>query len=181
MKTTRRFLKIKSSSVLLMRNVSGKSCSENQNTHFMFNNFFSFENRAVYEIMWKNIVEAVRPQMTIWRMRIACWIPKATNTHTHTHTEYVILFFHCNSGSTNAPKYYVVALCLSLLTFLMMLDQSGWRTASCTVCMVYPLHLSIVLSTAPHESKMWYNDTDDRCLSAPVDGEHLQILLWFLT
>jgi len=33
------------------------------------------------------------PQMTIWRMRvrIACWIPKATKTHTHTHKEYVIL------------------------------------------------------------------------------------------
>jgi hypothetical protein len=30
--------------------------------------------------MWKNIVEPGRPQMTIWRMRIACWIPKATNT-----------------------------------------------------------------------------------------------------
>jgi len=26
------------------------------------------------------------PQITTWRMRIACWIPKATNTHTHTHT-----------------------------------------------------------------------------------------------
>jgi len=33
--------------------------------------------------MWKNIVERDRPQMTIWRMRIACWIPKVTNTHTH--------------------------------------------------------------------------------------------------
>jgi len=31
--------------------------------------------------MWKNIVEPGRPQMTIGRMRIACWIPKATNTH----------------------------------------------------------------------------------------------------
>ena len=27
--------------------------------------------------------------MTIWRMRIACWIPKATNTH----SEYVVLIF----------------------------------------------------------------------------------------
>ena len=35
-----------------------------------------------YEMIWKNIVEPERPQMTIWRMRIACWIPKATNTHT---------------------------------------------------------------------------------------------------
>jgi len=40
------------------------------------------ENRAVYEIMWKNIVDRDRPQMTVWRMRIACWIPNATNTHT---------------------------------------------------------------------------------------------------
>jgi hypothetical protein len=30
--------------------------------------------------MWKNIAEPDRPQMTIWRMRIACWITKATNT-----------------------------------------------------------------------------------------------------
>jgi len=48
--------------------------------------FFS-EIRAVYEIIWKNTVERGRPQIKIWHMRIACWIPKATNTH----SEYVIL------------------------------------------------------------------------------------------
>jgi len=37
--------------------------------------------------MWKNIVEPDRPQMETWRMRIACWILKATNTH----SQYVIL------------------------------------------------------------------------------------------
>jgi len=37
--------------------------------------------------MWKNIVEPGRPQVTIWRMRIACGIPKAKNTL----SEYVIL------------------------------------------------------------------------------------------
>ena len=42
--------------------------------------FFFPENRAVYEIMWKNLVQRDRPQMTIWRMRIACCVPKATNT-----------------------------------------------------------------------------------------------------
>ena len=46
----------------------------------MFSNVF-FENRAVYEIMWKNFVERGTPQMTIWRLRNACWIPKSTNTH----------------------------------------------------------------------------------------------------
>jgi len=30
----------------------------------MFDNFFS-ENHAIYEIMWKNMVEPDRPQMTI--------------------------------------------------------------------------------------------------------------------
>ena len=49
----------------------------------------NFENLTVYEIMWENIVESYRPHMTIRRMRIACWIPKATNTNTH--SKYVLL------------------------------------------------------------------------------------------
>jgi hypothetical protein len=43
---------------------------------------FFLENRAVYKISWKNTVECGRPQMIIWRMRIACWVTKTTNTHT---------------------------------------------------------------------------------------------------
>jgi len=49
--------------------------------------FFYLENRAVSEIMRKNIVQPSRLQMTILRMRIACWLPKATNKP----SEYVIL------------------------------------------------------------------------------------------
>jgi len=55
----------------------------------MFNNFFPTENRAVHEKMWKKTVTSDRPQMIIWRMRIACWIPKSANTH----SEYAILCF----------------------------------------------------------------------------------------
>jgi len=47
----------------------------------VFSNFFHLENTTVYEKMWKNIVERGRPQMTPWLLRIACWIPKVTNTH----------------------------------------------------------------------------------------------------
>jgi len=47
-----------------MRKVSDESCRENQNTYFVFSNFFS-ENRAVYEIMWKNTVELGRTQVKI--------------------------------------------------------------------------------------------------------------------
>jgi hypothetical protein len=51
---------------------------KNQTTHVIFNSAF-------YEIMWKNIVESDRPQMKIRRMRFACWILKATNTHSSIH------------------------------------------------------------------------------------------------
>jgi len=47
-----------------MRNVSDKICTENQNTHFMFNNFFP-ENCTVSEIMWKNMAQTDSPQMAI--------------------------------------------------------------------------------------------------------------------
>jgi len=69
-----------------MKNVSGGSCRENQNPPVWLI-IFSPENHAVREIMWKNLVEPDRPQMAIWRMRVACWITKATNSH----SEYVIL------------------------------------------------------------------------------------------
>jgi hypothetical protein len=54
-----------------MKNVSDKCCGETLNTHFILNDVF-IKNRAVYEIIWKNTVERERPQMTIWRMSIAC-------------------------------------------------------------------------------------------------------------
>ena len=41
----------------------------------------SFKYLSVYEIMYKNFVQPGRLQMKIWRMRIAFWIIKATNTH----------------------------------------------------------------------------------------------------
>ena len=64
-----------------MKNISDKICRENQNTHYIYIYIYIFENRVIYVIMWKNIVEWGRPQITIWRMRIACRIPKTTNTH----------------------------------------------------------------------------------------------------
>ena len=63
----------------------GHNCRENQNTHFVFDNIFSPKKHAFNEIMWKYTVEPDRPQMTIRRMLIECWIPKATNAH----SEYV--------------------------------------------------------------------------------------------
>ena len=96
-----------------MRNASHISCRENQNTHFVFSNFF-LENRAVYQIMWKNIVERGRPQTTIWHIRTACWLPKATNTHSK------ICNSHCFSTATMVARtrlhvtLYLHCLCRSV-------------------------------------------------------------------
>ena len=74
-------------SVLLgMKNMFETKLVEKIKTHILWSITFC-ENHAVFEIMWKHIVEPDRPQMTVWRMRIACWIPKATNID----SEYVIL------------------------------------------------------------------------------------------
>jgi hypothetical protein len=43
-----------------MRSVSDKGCRENEDTIF-----------AIYEIIWKNMVQPERPQMAIWCMRFA--------------------------------------------------------------------------------------------------------------
>jgi len=83
MKTNTHFLIISRSFLLRMRTASDKRCRENKKHIFiLFSNVFFSENRTVYEKTWKNIVDRGRPQMTIWRMRIACRILKATNTHT---------------------------------------------------------------------------------------------------
>jgi len=55
-----------------MRNtsISGELGTENQNTHFVFNNFPpSPENLSDHELMWRNNVESGRPQTTILRTR----------------------------------------------------------------------------------------------------------------
>ena len=77
------FLIISRSFLLRMRNVSDKSRIENQNTHCIISNFLS-ENRAANDIVWKIIVEPERPQMRVWRICIACLLPKATKTNTYT-------------------------------------------------------------------------------------------------
>ena len=42
---------------------------------------FFFENRAIYEIMWKTVVQPDRSQTTIQLVRFACWITTATDKH----------------------------------------------------------------------------------------------------
>jgi hypothetical protein len=74
--------------LLRMRNVSGKSCKENPNTHFMFNKFF-FEKSYC---LWDNVERYGRTRQVtddniIWHMYSAHWITKAADTC----SDYVIL------------------------------------------------------------------------------------------
>jgi len=123
-------------SVLLIMSIvleeKKKPRRENQNT-FFYPIIFFFENRTVYEIKWKNIVQPDRPQITIWHMRIACWIPKVT----YTHSEYVIiLLFHYNNCITNAPQYYVLRIppcCLPLTNITLTSHSLCYFCTSCSV------------------------------------------------
>jgi hypothetical protein len=70
--------------------MSSKSCKENKNTHFTFSNFFS-ENRAVYEIMSKYVVELERPQMT---MAARCML---LDEQGYTHVKHTHAFGHSHA------------------------------------------------------------------------------------
>jgi hypothetical protein len=58
------FLTISRSVLLRTKNVSDKIVEKSRTHIYVQQHFFFFENRAVYEIMWKNNVEPNRPQTT---------------------------------------------------------------------------------------------------------------------
>ena len=72
-------------------------------THILFSINFP-ENRGLFDIMWETVVGQDRPQVTIWRMRIAGWITEVTHTHarthmyTHTHTHTLRICFSSLTG-----------------------------------------------------------------------------------
>jgi uncharacterized membrane protein len=63
-------------------------------------------NRVVYEIMWKNVVEPNRSQMTIWRVRIACFSTATMVARTRLS---VMLYVHCLSFC----RFDTVTCCVS--------------------------------------------------------------------
>ena len=67
------------SKFFLEREIFQAKVVEKIKTHIIRSITF-FENRAVYEVMWKNTVDPGRPQMTICLLRISCWVTKAKNT-----------------------------------------------------------------------------------------------------
>ena len=89
--------------IIRIRNASDKSCRENQNTHFIFNNF-SFRKSCR---LWDNVkklhgTSGNTNDHTIWRMHVACWISKATHTHAHAPTR------TCIHRNISRPNIYCI-------------------------------------------------------------------------
>ena len=73
--------------LLRMRNIFNKSSRENQNTHFVFSNFFRKSCRYWDKVEKYDTAGQAADDSITRRMRFACWITMVTNPH----SEYVIL------------------------------------------------------------------------------------------
>ena len=123
--------------------------------------------------MWENTVEPGRPQMTGWRMRIACWIPKAKSTH----SEYVILFasplqpwLHERTSMlcfTYTACPFVLYLHLKLgSTFGLFL--SAFLTTVLPAFLIFPMRATcpVYLSLVHSISLVIYDDEYEQCCSS---------------
>jgi hypothetical protein len=108
-----KFVIISCWSIRKMRNVSDKSCRENQNTHFVFNNFFPRKSCR----FWDNVEKYDRARHSIndsviRHLRIACWM---TEARIQTHSWYLILLFWTAAMVTRTRLS--LTLCVHFLCF----------------------------------------------------------------
>jgi len=103
---------------LLEREMFQTKAAKKIKTHTVYVQKLYSENRVAYEIMWKNMVQTVRPQITsVTRCTdIASWI----TTDTHTQSEYVILRILLFHGSNGYAKVSVLHLYVKFLSCLLM-------------------------------------------------------------
>ena len=120
---------------------------------------------------WENNVEPDRSQMKIWRIRISCQIPKATNTH----SEYVILIASTVVARTRLHvtlrvpcffffffffSFFLVSLPVHLSIFTSVINQLDAQSFVSQQVYFTPLHVS---STCAHHQEvkialhsLWY-------------------------
>jgi hypothetical protein len=67
--------------------------------------------------MWKIIVQRDMPQLTIWRMRIACFIAKAKNTYSDTVLQVILIMFKYVEHSTYFSMVFYFILLIYLFAF----------------------------------------------------------------
>jgi hypothetical protein len=89
---------------------------------------------SVYDIKWKNMVEA--DDVTIWQIRVACWISKATWTHERAHAQYthiyvIFIAFPREQWFTNAPW------CCSIHCLSCLYSLNNWTIYSSIFCYMF--------------------------------------------
>ena len=100
-----------------MKNVLNKSCRENQNTHLCYVSFFRKSHRLRENVEKCDGARGATNDVTTWRIRLACWISKATRTlvlpdahapghphlgiRAHTHTN---RYTYCFSTATTVSR-----------------------------------------------------------------------------
>ena len=118
------------------------------------NGFIPPKIRAVYEIMWKNIVERGRPHMTIWRMCIAWWVPKLKDRRGYCQLKEEALDRtmwrnrfgrFCNFADRASQYIYLNINQLDALNFIMSLFHASTcfehmcSSSGCQNCTIQPL------------------------------------------
>jgi hypothetical protein len=117
------FFIISRSVVLRMRNVSHKSCRENQNTHFVFGNFFPNSYR-----LWDNVEKCCRDEQAIDdnMAHARCMLDNQSNKHTLR-----IRNTPCFSTATVVARTRLTAAlyvhCLSCISTNQSANQTMWR------------------------------------------------------
>ena len=105
------FMTISRLILLTVRHVLDRSCRENQNGHFMFNNFFQKSCR-----IWENVEQCggdrgATNDVTIWRISFACSISKCTRSHKRAHAHAPLQTHAC----THTHTYIFNTYCFSAI------------------------------------------------------------------
>jgi len=154
---------------LRLRNISDKSCTENQIMHFMFNSFLRKSCR-----LWDNVGKYCRAGQATddnrtRRMCFTCWRTKATGTHSVSNT-------YCfPTDCTNAPHCYVIcqpsvlllspnfapAFCRTSCIYedvIRVTPQCTWIIYS-QLCNPSPFHFWSLLYFWPQPKGLWHFHT----------------------
>ena len=91
--------------------------------------------------------------MTIWRTRITCWIPKATNTH----SDYIILISFLlqqwlHERTSVSHSRYIACFVYILQLFSPYMDSYSYREG-------FPVHVAVIAENCPHEAVEGYLET----------------------
>ena len=111
--------------LLRMRNISDRICRANR-PHILCSRTFFRKSFHLWDIVEKSCrAKHATDDITVRRMRLACWITKATHTHTHTHTP-TICNTYCFSTIMVTRTRIGVLLCAHC-PFVCNWDSVCWR------------------------------------------------------